>query len=550
MLQYALDIDAPERESPLAQMTGGQALAHSLHREGVRVIFGLPGVQLYHALDGLHQQPDIRFITTRHEQATTYMADGYARAGRQVGTAMVVPGPGVLNAGAGLSDAYAASSPVFLVAGQVHREHIGAKRGVLHEVDDQLDLVRPITKWCSRVLEPGQIPDAVHQAFYHLRTGRPRPVEIEIPPDTLAEVADVELLEPAIYQPQGPDSSQIDHAAAMITGSHRPAIWAGGGVITSGASLALTRLAEHIQAPVITTREGKGAIDSRHHLFLGSDRGAVIPGADPFRDYLKSCDLVIGVGTRLVNPGLDPSQQVLQIDIDPEEIGRNHHNTAGVVGDARVCLEALCDALSSKPRGTLRNAELQEFRTERADEMARAQPQNAFVEALREAIPEDGVLVADQTQVGYACHRFYPAYHPATYLTSSYQGNLGYAFPTAMGAKVALPERAVVSVSGDGGFLFNSQELATAVQHGIGIVAVVFNDNAYGNVLRDQATMFQGRTLGVELHNPDFVKLAQAYGADAVKADSPRSLAGNIKEAIAGNRPTLIEVPVGPMPRL
>ena len=184
----------------MAKMTGGQALAKQLHREGVRVIFGLPGVQLYHALDGLHDEKDIRFITTRHEQATAYMADGYARAGGGIGTALVVPGPGLQNASAAIGTAYAASSPILVVAGQIQKEFIGVDRGVLHEVNDQLDTIRPVTKWAQRILDAKDVPEVVHEAFYQLKSGRPRPVEIEIPPETLAEEADIELLEPVSHQ--------------------------------------------------------------------------------------------------------------------------------------------------------------------------------------------------------------------------------------------------------------------------------------------------------------------------------------------------------------
>src|SRR5713101_984424 len=181
----------------MPQMTGGQALAKSLYREGVRVIFGLPGVQLYHLLDGLYDEPGIRFITTRHEQATSYMADGYARAGGGIGTALVVPGPGLQNASAGIGTAYAASSPILVISGQIERDLIGVDRGMLHEVNDQMDTIRPVTKWAARILQPQDVPATVHEAFRQLKTGRPRPVEIEIPPETLAEEADIELLEPA-----------------------------------------------------------------------------------------------------------------------------------------------------------------------------------------------------------------------------------------------------------------------------------------------------------------------------------------------------------------
>lgn len=534
----------------MAQMTGGQALARSLHREGVRTIFGLPGVQLYHALGGLLDTPEIRFINTRHEQGTTYMADGYARVAGQEGIAMVVPGPGLLNASAGLSDAYAASSPVMLISGQISIDAIGKNRGVLHELNDQLDVARTITKWCSRILDPTQIPAAVHEAFRQMNTGRPRPVEIEIPPETLAQVAEIELSEPGIYSPEPPDSASVDKAAARIAKAERPVIWAGGGVIRSGASESLLRLAEFLQAPVINTPEAKGAISARNYLSLGTAKaGQARPDLDPLHLYAKECDLILAVGTRFATHTLEDSMQVVQIEIDPEEAGRNHANTQVVLGDARVSLEALHDALQSSGPRSSRREEFEAFRAQRDQVRVQVKPQNPYMEALRDAIPDDGVVVADSTQVGYHSNTFFPVYEPGTYINSSYQGNLGFAFPTALGAKVGLPDRAVVSISGDGGFMFNVQEIATAVQHGINLVAVVFNDNAYGNVLRDLNDIFDGRDVGATLHNPDFIKLAEAFGAGAMKAQGPSELNGCLKEALADNRPTLIEVPVEKMPR-
>ena len=220
----------------MAKMTGGDALAASLHREGVRVIFGLPGVQMYHAMDGLHRQPEIRFITTRHEQAAGYMADGYARASGEIGTMLVVPGPGLQNASAAIGTAYAASSPVLVVCGQIPRDLIGVDRGVLHEINDQLDTIRPVTKWASRVLDPADIPDAVHEAFFQLKTGRPRPVEIEIPPETLSDEVDVELLEPGKHEAKAAPAEAIERAARLLSDANNPIIFVGGGAISSGAS--------------------------------------------------------------------------------------------------------------------------------------------------------------------------------------------------------------------------------------------------------------------------------------------------------------------------
>ena len=529
----------------MAQMTGGQALMRSLYLEGVRVIFGLPGVQLYHALDALVDQPEIRLITTRHEQATTYMADGYSRMGGGIGTALMVPGPGLLNAASGMSTAFSASSPILVVSGQVERDLIGVDRGVLHEVNDQLEAIKPVTKWAKRILDPAEVPQVVHEAFRNLKTGRPRPVEIEIPPETLAEVADIELMEPENYPPPKASEESIRRGAQILAEARNPLIWAGGGVILSEAGDALVQVAEHLQAPVITTPEGKGAISDKHPLALGAHRLR----NDPIAQDAPHFDAILAVGTRIQNPQWLGGQQVVQIDIDEAELGRNYDNTFGILGDARMTLEGLQDALSAiTPARPQRDAEVAELRDRRSQTALRVEPQESLLAAVRAAMPEDGILVSGMTQLGYYSRAFYPVYHPRTFLTSSYSGNLGYAFPTALGAKVAQPDKAVVSLSGDGGFLFNSQELATAVQHNINLVAVVFNDNAYGNVLRDQVNRFDGRTIGAELHNPDFVKLAEAYGVRGVRAEGQEQLESSLREALAIDAPTLIEVPVTMMP--
>ncbi|MFQ6031230.1 MAG: thiamine pyrophosphate-binding protein, partial [Dehalococcoidia bacterium] len=343
----------------MAEMTGGQALMKSLYLEGVRVIFGLPGVQLYHALDALYDEPGIRFITTRHEQATTYMADGYARAGGGVGTALMVPGPGLLNAASGIGTAYSASSPILVVSGQVEKDLIGVDRGILHEVNDQLDCVRPITKWVKRILDPAEVPQAVHEAFHHLGTGRPRPVEIEIPPETLAEVADVELREPEEYPRAPAGSQQINQAARTLAGAANPLIWVGGGAVSSGASQALLKVVEHLQAPVISTPEGKGAISDHHYLSLGALQLRNDHIAQPGSGH----DVILAVGTRLANPQFLSGQKVVQIDIDQEELGRNYRNTMGIHGDARRTLEELYGVLSEMtPARPSRRKEIEALR--------------------------------------------------------------------------------------------------------------------------------------------------------------------------------------------
>jgi acetolactate synthase-1/2/3 large subunit len=528
----------------MARMTGGQALVASLHREGVRVVFGLPGVQLYGAMAALREEPRIRFVATRHEQATAYMADGYARAGGDIGVALVVPGPGLLNASAGLSTAYSASSPVLLIAGQVPKGRIGRDVGLLHEVNDQLDAIAPVTKWRARALEVEEIPVVIREAARQLRTGRPRPVVVDIPPETLEDEGDVTLLDPAAIERAAAPAAELERAVALLVAARAPVIIAGGGVNLSGAHDALRAVAEHLQAGVIMTAEGKGALSDASDLSLGA---ALWPGA-PLRHHLDRADLVLAVGTRMATAALQPAQQVIQIDVDPAEIGRNHARTLGLAGDARATLARLVERLrAAGPARPSRRAELEAVRAETAaaDDQ---EPQASIQRSLRAGTPRDAILVADMTQIGYHSRPFWPVYEPRTYLTSSYSGNLGFGFPTGLGARVARPDRPVVVVCGDGGFLFNSQELSTAVRYGIAVVVVVFNDDSYGNVARDLDEAWGG-SIGADLANPDFVRLAEAYGVTALRAKEPADVGDLVREAIALARPVLIEVPVGRMPR-
>jgi acetolactate synthase-1/2/3 large subunit len=370
-------------------------------------------------------------------------------------------------------------------------------------------------------------------------------VEIEIPWDTLSEVDDVEVLASAPVEPLGASPESVRRAAGALVASSRPLIWAGGGATSSGASESLPRLAEYLQAPVATTSEGKGVISDRHYLSLGAGAWR----RDEVEELLESSDVVLAVGTRLSRVGIKEGQQVVQIDVDAEEVGRRNANTIGVVGDTRRTLDELYDVLSGMtPQRASRRDEIEAVRRARFAGSPGPEPQASFVAAIRAAMPDDGFVVEGLTQIGYAARSLYPVYVPGTYITSSYYGNLGYAYPTALGVKVAQPHRAVAAISGDGGFLFNSQELATAVKYGINAVVIVFNDNAYGNVLRDQKALFNGRAIGSELHNPDFVKLAEAYGARGVRVVGPERLEAALREALATDAPTLIEVPVGAMP--
>ena len=526
----------------MARMTGGEALVKQLHREGVRVIFGLPGVQLYGVMAALREQPDIRFIQTRHEQATSYMADGYARAGGSVGTALVVPGPGLLNAAAGLSTAYSCSSPVFMLSGQVPKSQIGKDIGVLHEVNDQLECIRPITKWRRRVLEVAEVPAAVRAAMHQLTSGRPRPVELEMPPETMEEEGEAVMLDPVRPVRPAAATADVSRAVDLLVAAQRPVIYAGGGVVLGDAGEALTALAEYLQAGVITSAEGKGSINENSELSLG----ATVWPQSPVRNHLLQADVILAVGTRFALAVPKAEQQVIHIDVDPDEIGRNHRKTLGLVGDARATLESMVEAVrAATPPRSSRKAEYQALRTETAALVQ--EPQGSILKSLRAGTPENAILVAGMTQIGYYSRPFWPTYEGRTYLSSSYSGNLGYEYPVALGAKVACPGRPVIAVIGDGGFMYNAQELSTAVQQKINVVAIVFNDNAYGNVARDLDEWWGG-AYGAALHNPDFMKLADAFGVHGMRAKDPTQVGSLVRDAIQLDRPVLIEVPVGRMP--
>jgi acetolactate synthase-1/2/3 large subunit len=527
----------------MARLTGGEALARQLAREGIRVVFGLPGVQLYGAIAGLRDEPSIRFITARHEQATTYMADGYARAGGGIGAALVVPGPGLLNAAAGLSTAYSASSPVLMIAGQVPRRNIGRDVGVLHEVNDQMDAIAGVTKWRRRVLEVGDVPGAVRAAVRQLKTGRPRPVHIEFPPDVLEDEAEVTLLPAAEDERTAAPEPAIARAVELLLAAQRPVIYAGGGAVLSGAHEALVAIAEHLQAAIATTAEGKGVVHDGSDLSLG----AALWPKNPLRRYLDAADVILVVGSRLALAGFQPGQQVIQVDVDPDEIGRNHGLTVGVVGDARLTLERLLERLRGTAPRPSRKAEREAVRAELAA-LDTQEPNSSILRALRAATPEDTIVIAGMTQIGYYSRPFWPVSRPRTYLTSSYSGNLGFEYPTALGAKVACPDRPVVAICGDGGFMYNAQELSTAAKYGINAVAVVFNDEAFGNVARDLDEAWGG-SFAAELKNPDFMKLADAYGVAGLRAEQPSEVGEVVRKALALNRPALVEVRVGRMGR-
>jgi acetolactate synthase I/II/III large subunit len=528
-------------------MTGGEALAQQLAREGVRHIFGVPGVQLDYAVDGLARLAGrISYWNTRHEQTTAYMADGYARTTGDIGVCMVVPGPGLLNALAGIATAYACSSRVLCIAGQIPSSAIGRGFGLLHEIPDQSQILAALTKSSAQARSPQQIPSLVHEAVRSLRSGRPQPVGLEVPPDILQARADIGLVEPVDHdEPLVPDADLVRQAAELLAGAERPVIYVGGGVVAGGASQAVRDVAEHLEAPVVMSANGRGALDDRHRLALTGLAG---------REALAEADVVLAVGTRFLNGhhqiAVPDGARLILLNVEPRALSDPRQPTLAILGDAAVGLAGLREHLDGLAPRASRQAELDALRAWAGGVLAQIQPQYGWIRALRAALPEDGVLVNEFTQVGYVSQVAFPVYRPRSYVSPGYQGTLGYGFPTALGARVGNPDRPVLSITGDGGFGWGLAELSTARKYDIGLVTVVFNDGAYGNVRRSQLEQFEGRLLGTELRNPDFVQLADSFGVRGARATTPAELEGLLRETLGPSttEPVLIDVPVGPMP--
>ena len=525
-----------------ASMTSGQALVKSLISHGVDTVFGLPGVQTYALFDAIHEHQDqLHYVGSRHEQGAAYMAFGYAKSTGRVGVYTVVPGPGVLNTTAALCSAYAANTPVLCLTGQVPSKGIGSGAGHLHELPDQLATLRLLTKWAARVDAPEQVPAIMDEAFRQMTSGRQRPVAIEVPWDVLLKKGDIALhsMESAndAEGAQSFDSRSIDEAVALIRGAQQPMIMVGSGAMNAGAEV--LELAQRIQAPVVSFRSGRGVVSDESNYGFTCAEGY---------EWWGKTDLLIGIGSRLELqymrwPSRPPNLKLLRIDIDPAELARLKPQ-AGILGDSRAALLELNASL--KRVGFNPHSREQDFvsvKQQTQKNIQEVQPQMDYLRAIRDVLPHDGFFVEEISQVGFTSYFGFPIYHPRTFVTCGYQGTLGFGFPTALGVKVGNPSKAVVSITGDGGFMFGVQELAAAVQHDINLVTVLFNNNAFGNVLRDQQTKFRG-PMGSELRNPDFVKLAESFGAQGFRAHTPAELRKHVEHGLGQKGPVLIEVPI------
>jgi acetolactate synthase-1/2/3 large subunit len=516
-----------------------------LEVNGIDTIFCLPGVQNDAFFDALYDRTNaIRPIHARHEQACAYMALGYAMASGAPSAYVVVPGPGFLNTTAALSTAYAVNAPVLALTGQIQQAMIGRNVGLLHELPDQLSIMRGLTKWADRIHAPAEAPGLLNEAFRRLLSGRRRPVGLECAMDIWARKAPVELIStPAKADPCPVDEDAVERAAKLLGGAQRPLIVVGGGA--QGAGEHVQAIAEMLDAPVLTGRMGQGVLDGRHKLSVTMPAG--------YR-FWGEADVVLAVGTRLQpqqqNWGMDDALKIIRIDVDSEELDRQRRPEIGIVGDATATLRALAARLGKHT--AKRNGRAEEVAETKAAAMKivrdKLAPQITYLDAIRKALPEDGILVDELTQMGYVARLAYPTYKPRTFLSPGYQGTLGWGYATSLGVKVAKPDTPVVSISGDGGFLFTAMEMATAAQNGIGVVAVVFSDGAYGNVKRIQQQAFNNRTIASDLRNPDFVKLGESFGIAAERVKSPAELGAAIARGIAKGAPMLIDCPVGELP--
>jgi acetolactate synthase-1/2/3 large subunit len=516
-------------------VTTADVIVQTLISHGVDTVFGLPGVQTYPLFDSL-ARANVRVIGCRHEQAAAYMAFGYAQATGKTGVYTVVPGPGFLNSSAALITAYGASAPVLCLTGEVPSSFIGRGFGHLHELPDQAATIRGLTKWSETIWHPSQAAELTARALYHARQGRPRPVALAVPRDVLGAPAPAVAGQPVPVLPPPLEPTAIASAAELLASAKQPMIMVGGGARAAGAEIA--ELARLLQAPVVSFRSGRG----------------IVPDSDPYGftcvagiERWPSTDVLLGIGSRLELswyrwPERSSGLRTVLVDIDPEQAIRLRPEVS-VVGDAREAVAALVRELkfTEAPRPD-RSAEFAEIKQRKLAEIRDIGPDLDYLAAIRAALPPDGLFVEEVCQVGFASYFGFPVQAPRQFISCGYQGTLGFGYPTALGVKSAFPERAVVSVSGDGGFTFGIAELATAVQFNLGVVAVVFNNEAFGNVLLDQQLLFDGRDAGARLRNPDFAAVAEAFGAVGYRAGSPQELEQAVAKALADGRPAVIEV--------
>ena len=526
-------------------MTGSDAVVRSLQAEGVDLVFGIPGYHTEHLYGRLMRQDRIRHILVRHEQGAGFMAIGVARVTGEPATIFSTAGPGALNAATALGEAYGDSTPILNIAAEDLSTCLYQDRGIVHESKHQIGVLERLSQWSRQVQAPGDIPGAIREGRRRMHVNRPRPVSVEIPIDVFQAEGEVVLPERESFQRPAGDAQDLEQAARILGGAKRPLIWAGGGVIAASAWHELQALAERLDAPVITTSSGRGAISEEHPLTVGC-----LALHRPVQALIERADAVLAVGTRFayLSTGkwsLSMPRRLIQIDIDPAGFGKNFPIELGIHADARGALAALLSGLDGADVPD-HDDWVDDARAARAavrSELARRAPLEwGLMHTVRDALPRETVVAVDPHLWGYWARSHFPIYEPRTWLHDLGFGTLGYAYPVALGAKLARPDSPVVACTGDGGFLFTAQELATAVKYGLNVPVVIFNDDAYGAIKEDFVRDF-GRAYEVDLVNPDFVKFAESFGAVGLRA-TPETLGETLRHALTLDKPSLIDVPV------
>ena len=528
----------------VSDLSTAEATVESLLVHGLSTIYALPGVHNDHLFDAFQRASDrLKVVHARHEQGAAYMALGAALATGKPQAYAVVPGPGLLNSGAALLTAYGMNAPVLGLIGQIPSGAIGRAQGHLHEIRDQAGIIKRLVDHYAHIGGPADAAPKTAKAIRAMATGRPGPAVLECAIDVWGKRAKV----PAAAPPAPPRHPKIDDgkvraAAKLLGAAKRVLIVAGGGALD--ASPEVTQLSELLQAPVLSYRRGRGVLDDRNPFSVNLPLG---------RDLWAEADAVLAVGTRLLTPlaqwGFDKKLQIVQVEQDPTEPGRLHKPKVALIGDAAPVLRRLIAELDKhNQRRAPRRAEMQERQAKMRQRLQKIAPQLAFLDAIRAELPENGIYVDEVTQIGFAARLALPVYKPRTFLSPGYQDNLGWGYATALGAQHARPDVPVVSINGDGGFMYTANELATAMRHRIPLVAIVFADGAFGNVRRIQEEQFGNRLIACDLANPDFVKFAESFGATGRRARGPDELRVALRAALAAREPTVIEVPVGPMP--
>lgn len=529
----------------MQSMTAAEATVASLIAHGVKTMYALPGVHNDFLFEALFKAGDqIRTVHSRHEQGAAYMALGAAAATNRPHPYAVVPGPGLLNTGAALLTAYTMNAPVLALIGQIPEDDIGKGIGHLHEIRDQAGIISRLVDFSTRIRSPETAPRLVAEAMRAMYSGRPGPASLECAIDMWGRSAPMELTKPLAIPPTMIDEDAIIAAAKKLGAAKRPMIICGGGA--QDCSAEITRLSDMLQAPVLAYRRGRGVLDGRSPFAVTLPLG---------RELWGEADVVLAVGTHMYIQhkqwGIDDDVAVIRIDADVEEPTRIHKPAIALIGDAKPIVRRLVDAVAKHNRKREPRKSDMESRQAHWRERMQKQigPQIAYLEAIRAELPEDGILVDEVTQMGFAARLAYPVCKPRTFLSPGYQDNLGWGFATALGAADARRDVPVIAISGDGGFMFTANEMSTAVRHRIPLTVIVFADGAFGNVRRIQQERFGNHVIASDLANPDFVRFAESFGANAGRARNPEELRGALRRAVARrDAPTLIEVPVGPFP--